>query len=347
MRQRIALNALALRPDGAGVSTYIRELLAVLPGRVDADLIADVLADGVGELPPTVQPRVRPVAAGVRRALAGVRAPRDVSLFHGLDATLPLAARMPTVVTVHDLSVFDVPWAFRWRRAAGKRVQARHAIRSADTVIAVSGFTAERVSARFRRDAVVVPLAAASDLGPAAAADIERVRRRYRLPERFVLHVGMIEPRKDVPGLVAACTAVGVPLVLTGTSLWGTPVPSSAQALGYVPRADLAALYGAAAVVAYPSRYEGFGLPPLEAMACGAPVVATRVASLPDVLGDAAAFVPPGDVDTLTAVLGEILADDARRAEMVVAGHERVCRFSWDRTAELTADVYRALGVDR
>jgi glycosyltransferase involved in cell wall biosynthesis len=134
-------------------------------------------------------------------------------------------------------------------------------------------------------------------------------------------------------------------LVLAGASLWGTAVPDAALALGFLPRADLNALYGTATVVAYPSRYEGFGLPPLEAMACGAAVVATRVASLPEVLGDAALLVPPDDADALAAALSDLWSDAGRRSALAAAGRERVAAFSWEQTAEETASVYRSLGV--
>ncbi|MGH8983323.1 MAG: glycosyltransferase family 4 protein [Acidimicrobiia bacterium] len=346
MRERIALNALALRPDGAGVSTYIRELLRVLPDDVEAELVAVVQADAAHELPDGVERRVYPVAAGARRAFAGLRSMAPADLVHGLDAALPMWPRVPTIATFHDLAVFDVPWAFSRRRAAGKRLQARHAIRFADAVIANSAFTAERVSARLRREAVVIPLAPPPWCAPPDRSDIDGVRRRYRLPDRFVLHVGTVEPRKDVPCLAAACRRVPVPLVLAG-AVGAAPVPreGDVRALGFVPRSDLAALYGAAALVSYPSRYEGFGLPPLEAMACGAAVVATRVAALPEVLGDAAALVPPHDVDALAATLSEVLHDEERRAALRVSGLQRARSFSWSRAAVATADVYRSLGV--
>jgi glycosyltransferase involved in cell wall biosynthesis len=327
------------------VPTYIRELVRALSQVVDATLVAVVQADVVESLPPGVVARVLPVAGGFRRAISGLRMPGPADLVHGLDATAPATRQVPRVVTVHDLSVFDVPWTYARRRVVVKRLQTRHAIRAADAIVVPSAFTAERVRSLFGRDAVVIPEAPASDCSPAAPEEIAAVARRYRLPERYVLHVGALEPRKDVAGLARACTAAGVPLVLAGPP----PAPAqvaalNARVLGYVPQADLAALYGAATIVAFPSLYEGFGLPPLEAMASGAPVVASRAGSLPEVLGDAALLFPQGDVDELCRALRRLLADNDLRAQLRADGLAHAGRFSWTKTARMTADVYRSLG---
>ena len=180
---------------------------------------------------------------------------------------------------------------------------------------------------------------------PPSESEIGRVRAGYRLPQRFVLHVGNIEPRKDVGTLAAACRAVPVPLVVTGRGLWGHRPPEGVLAIGPVPAADLPALYGAATVVAYASRYEGFGLPPVEAMACGAAVVSTPVPAVTEVAGDAAVTFRPGDVGGLAAALRELLADPARVRELSARGRERVSTLSWQKTAVATAEVYRSLGV--
>jgi glycosyltransferase involved in cell wall biosynthesis len=327
------------------VQTYIRELLRELVGVVDADLEAAVQSDAVGELPDGITRRRFPVAAGVRRAVAALRMPGQFDLVHGLDAAVPLRPAVPSVATFHDLAVFDVPWTYSRRRVAGKRLQTWHAARTADVIIAVSSFTAERVRDRLHRDSVVIPEAPPPDCAPPAPETVDDVRRGYALPDRFVLSVGSLEPRKGIEGLAGACKQAGVSLLHAGAVSSRAGQRLAARMLGYVPRRDLIALYGAATLVAFPSHYEGFGLPPLEAMACGAPVVTTPVGSLRDLLGDTAVFVPVGDTVRLAGAVRDLWDDDARRTELSVAGPARVGQLRWADAARATAAVYRSLGI--
>lgn len=342
---RLVFNALPLDARGGGVSTYIRELLAGLSLTVQAHLSAAVYPAGVSQLPTGVSPVVTAESKGVARALSGARGFGPADLFHGLDVDLPFRRTGVMVSTVHDMAVFDVPWAFPRYRAQGERLVMRHSLRRADAIVAMSAFTADRVKAVVGRDADVVHSAPGPGMHPPTADDIDRVRSHYALPDRFVLHVGNIEPRKDLATLAEACRLSSLPLVLTGHALWGHAAPTGTVEIGHVPLADLPPLYGAATLVGYSSRYEGFGLPPIEAMACGAAVVTTPVPSVVEVVGDGAATFRPGDVVGLTATLTDLAHDDDRRGELARLGRERVGALSWSRTAEATAAVYRRLGL--
>jgi glycosyltransferase involved in cell wall biosynthesis len=336
-------NALALRPDGSGVQRYAAELLHALVPVLDATLIATVLPDAAAALPSGVEARTRSGGRGVARLVAGARMLPEADLVHGLNVHLPIRRTAPAVATVHDLAVYDVPWTFRKRFVTAERAAMALAMRRADALIADSSFTADRIRERFGRDATVVPLAPPAGLTPPTGNDIDAVRNAYSLPSRFVLFVGTAEPRKDVTPLAAACRDVDVPLVMAGRRQ--VAPPADAIHLGYVPGADLAALYGASTVVGYPSVYEGFGLPPLEAMACGTPVLAYRIPPLVEALGDAAALVAPGDDAGLRAALRALVFDADERADRIAAGRSCADRFTWASTAAATADVYRRLGV--
>lgn len=303
---------------------------------------AAVQVDALSELPPGVTADVRPVCAGVRRALQGLRRPPPADLVHGLDVDLPIGVcDAGTVATVHDVAVVDVPWAFPASRARAERLLLLKTARTADEIVVPSDFTADRIESLYGRRPHVTPLAAARWAAPPSPEDIARVRAFYGLPRRFVLQVGSAEPRKLSALLIAAARQTSVPVVLAGLGserLTGRGV----LGLGHIPVADLPSLYATATVVSYLSAYEGFGLPPLEAMACGAAVMASAIEPITTVLGDAARLVVNRQ-DTVAAALADLMDDDDQRRDLRERGRRRAAQFSWEDTARATAAVYRML----
>lgn len=281
-------------------------------------------------------------------------------LLHALAFVSPLAWRGKSVVTVYDLSFLRFPEVYNRSNRLYLGTFTPPSLRRAERVITISedarrdvielcGVAPERVTA--------ILLAADARFAPAGAADVEAFRRRQGLPERFVLYQGTLQPRKNVETLVRAYALLRSQgnddhiLVLAGPRGWQhEPIFDLIRQLGlegavmfpgFVPDDDLPLWYSSATVFAFPSRYEGFGLPLLEAMACGTPVVSSNASSLPEVVGDAGLLVDPSDAEGLSGSLRRLLEDEALRSSLSAAGRARAQTFSWRRTASETVQVYR------
>ena len=269
------------------------------------------------------------------------------------------ATRCPSAVIVYDLVPF-VPGARAQKRAALiERTTIDVGVRRAAALICISAATRrdliDRVPSAERR-AVVVPLAADALFGaPEARAEAATVAAGHGIVRPYVLAAGTLEPRKNLGRLIDAWEQLPTQLcdthelVLVGPTGWeADEILSRARdravrTIGYVSDADLAALYAGCEVFAYPSLYEGFGLPILEAMAAGAPVLTSNVSSLPEVAGDAALLVDPRSVTAIRDALKQLLQDAPRRAALRDAGRLRAAQFSWERTAMEIRDILRAI----
>lgn len=367
---RVAFDITALLDVRTGVGAVAGELARRLAGRDDISLVAYALSwkgrhrvAGVvpaGAVRARARLAARPLLACWERAdfpsITWWTGPVD--LVHGPNYVVP-PAPAPQLVTVHDLTPLRFPELCDGVQRRFPTFVAR-ALRRGGHVHTVSRFVADEVVELLGADPSrvhVVP----NGVDPVAAGDAEAGRRRAGA-ERYVLALSTIEPRKDFPSLVAAFDAVaaadpGLHLVVAGRDGWGTDAFATAVAaahhrgrvvrLGYVGDEDRADLLAGAAVFAYPSLYEGFGLPPLEAMEAGVPVVATRAGALPEVLGDGALLVGPGDADALAGALSAVLGDESLARSLVTRGRERVGGYSWDRSAEQMAGLYHALAGPR
>ena len=329
----ILVDADVLGRSRTGDETYVRELLRALP-EVAGDLRIGALTRDASLVPEGIEPivlRARTqelrMAVGVPRLLRRLR-PTLAHFVH----SLPLHCPVPAVLTVQDLSWERDPSVFGWWDLATFKVFVRSSVKRARHVFAISERTKRDLVElyRTRPDKITVtPLAPDPAFRPAEEHD------------SFLLFVSAIEPRKQPLDAIDAANAVGRKLVVVGPKkdpeLVAELERRGADVRGYVPKEELVRLYQSAACLVFPSRYEGFGLPVVEAMACGTPVVAAPEPALQEVAGDAAVFA-------------DDLADGVRRAlvdreRLSAAGLERAGAFSWRETARLTADVYRRMSA--
>ncbi len=378
MGLRIGFDATAAVRQGGGIGRYTRELLRALAA---ADAASDYrlffasrsVVHPLPSLPSNFRVTHLPVDdIWLVRVWQRARLPLPVNwltgpidLFHSPDFTLPPVARgTRTLLTIHDLSFIRDPESAtpvlrNYLNAVVPRSVAR-----ADYVLADSQATRDDLAELYRTPAEKISVLYSGvhesfqpTTDPTALA---AVRERYRLGDApFVLAVGTLQPRKNYARLIQAFAhlphspTTRYDLVIAGGKGWlYDSIFAEVDQLGlrervifpgFVADADLPALYSAARVLAYPSVYEGFGLPMLEAMACGTPVVTSTASCLPEVAGDAALLVPPTDVDALAAALDRALADEALRADLIAKGLARARQFTWDKSARQLLDIYRRL----
>jgi glycosyltransferase involved in cell wall biosynthesis len=373
----IGLNAQLLNTGGsyrsAGVSTYSLHLLRELGALAAQDATAHRFTAWVNDshvaIPgveivdsdlPLNRPPARIVWEQTAFPLALLR--HGVELVHGLVNVLPLMTSLPGVVTVHDLSFVRLPETLpRSKRLYLRRLCAASVARAA-RVIAVSQQTADDLMVSFGVPAdriTVIPNGVAAGFAPAAAAEVAAFRQSRQLPERFILYLGTLEPRKNLPLLLRAYAAwrqqtdAQVPLILAGGKGWfyeeifrlvqELTLEQDVHFPGFIPQSEVADWYRAASVFVYPSRFEGFGLPVLEAMASGTPVLCSDTPSLGEVVGDAALIFPSDEragVPALTAQLNQVLGDAGVHGRMRAAGLAQARHYSWTRTAQATLAVY-------
>ncbi len=287
---------------------------------------------------------------------------QPVDVLH-VQFTAPPLSPCPFVVSIHDLSFEHLPETFKWRSRNQLKATVRRSARNAARVIALSEHAKRDIIETYAiaPDRIrSIPLAASHRFRPVTDADeLKRVRQTYAIEGEYILSVGAIQPRKNLRRLIEAYARLrwtrpegNLPkLVVAGKCAWlfeetlrsikELQVTESVILTGYVPENDLPALYSGALCFVYPSYFEGFGLPPLEAMKCGAPVITGDRTSLPEVVGDAGLMVDPFDVDALAAAISTLISDSALRAKLIAKGLERARLFDWKETARQTLTVYQ------
>jgi len=350
----VVVDGYGLSRPRAGVGVYTREILhAMAVDRPDCRMTV-FLPEGVRrpEEHPSIAYRTTPATRLLGRHVqwpGRVRALKPDAFF-GPAGSLPLRdLGVPTAITVHDLAIYRNREWFPARQPLSTGWIVPRSLRRADRLIAVSQNTKRDIEAIFDvppSRISVVPEGVSPAFRPLGPEDLAEARAKLKLPERFILFVSTIEPRKNLTTLLEAWAMMRERPDLVVVGGWGwryEPIRARMERLGPglhhidgLDPADLPAVYNLAMALAHPAWYEGFGLPPLEAMACGTPTVVSDGSSLPEVVGEAALVVPAGDATAWTRALEAVIGDAKLASELRRRGIVRAAQFTWGRSADLT-----------
>lgn len=365
---RIGFDGTPLQYTRSGVGIYVEQLLRHL---VQERPQWDYLLYNNKPFSPEAIPGLTPFAGYFPRSrwmwmhlkLPRVISQSGVDLCHFMNNSAPLGCASPYAITIHDASLFLFNQYHPWSRLVALRLLLPQVARRAEAVITVSQASRQDLIRVLNLDPAkvqVVYSAAGPEFRPLRdETQRAQLRQKYNLPDKFVLFVGTIEPRKNLLRLVAAFAQVQAHhpdchLVLVGPNGWmmngalekevaAADLAGKVHILGFVPQADLPGIYSLAAVFAFPSLHEGFGLPLLEAMACGTAVLTSNCSAMPEVSGTAAYLVEPHSTTSIADGLNTLLASSAQRDWHIGQGFERVAHFSWVQTARETAAIYEQI----
>jgi len=357
------LDARTATPHFPGIGRYVSNLAQALPPLLDPDERLTLIPSPGYPLPIATSKAVRtlPISASPFSLSQQLRMPRRLrqlgaDVYHSAYYMMPYRPQVPTVLTIYDLIPILLPEHSSGRARLLFRWTTSLALRASAQIITISEATRRDLLDHFHLPAervITIPLATDPAFRPQPPASIAALRTRYGLPAQFTLYLGSNKPHKNLVRLIESWKLVNSKLVIAGA--WDERYPEAQRRagelglrdtilwLGPVPETDLPALYAAAALFVFPSLYEGFGLPVLEALACGTPVVCSNRSSLPEVTGDAALLVNPLDVNALAEAIEHVLADQTLRTEMRAKGLAQALQFTWQKTAQQTLNLYRSL----
>jgi len=265
------------------------------------------------------------------------------------------------VLTIHDLSFLKYPHFFSTRKNIWHRLlNIKKIIKNTDKIIAISGNTKKDIVnlCNVNQEHIdVIPSGISDNYKIISNQDkLSEIKKKYSLPEKFILHIGTIEPRKNIEGIIEAFNKLTLDeyeLVLAGGLGWknekifkaynNSKKKNKIRFLGYIDENDKSSLYNLASLFIFPSFYEGFGFPPLEAQKCGTPVIAGNISSLPEILNESALLVDPDSISSITTAMKEILMDDNLRKRLVDRGLKNVEQFNWQKTANKYIELFNSL----